>query len=170
MATTATLIMSGFHGDKRVDNVAIEDWNDLYYAVSADDAQRVWDAASAYCGHETCECGGPAQPDGSTPDGRPLWSVCCVRDVAGESSARQAWAAIGAVIDRLHDMAEPLLIRYEDTGEMEVVPRPHLSDISWSERGRERTILLELDGETLADIMEAFGDGHMVALLEGWLA
>lgn len=92
------------------------------------------------------------------------------------SEAEMAWSAIEQrSFEQLQGMMEPVLIRFTDTnyptmGEMQVVPRPHLSDISWSERGRDYEILLELDSAVLEELYEAYEAGCQIALLEGWLA
>jgi len=38
---------------------------------------------------------------------------------------------------------EPTLIQWPDTGEIEVVPAPNFTDIIWSERGSEYTIIAD---------------------------
>ena len=42
---------------------------------------------------------------------------------------------------RWQDYMEPTVVHFPDTDEVEIVPGPHLDDISWSERGRNKEVL-----------------------------
>lgn len=85
-------------------------------------------------------------PDGryyevlSTPDGTYLVDVQTPRvDRATPFELVEEYVASGK------DYIDPVMIRWLDTGKIEIIPGPHLTDISWSERGRpyERIARLE---------------------------
>jgi len=49
-----------------------------------------------------------------------------------------------ALIRELHnsEAAEPILIRFLDNGELEVIPSPYLTTASWTGRGRPHRVLI----------------------------
>jgi hypothetical protein len=48
-----------------------------------------------------------------------------------------------------------VVVQFGDTGEVRAVPQAHLTDISWSERGREREIVKEFaSAEALCDFID----------------
>jgi len=49
-----------------------------------------------------------------------------------------------ALIRELHnsEAAEPILIRFLDDGELEVIPSPYLTTASWTDGGRPRRVLI----------------------------
>jgi hypothetical protein len=49
------------------------------------------------------------------------------------------------------------VVQFGDTGEVQAVPQAHLTDISWSERGREREIVEEFaSADALAEFLSTF--------------
>jgi len=49
---------------------------------------------------------------------------------------------------------DPVLVRWEDDGELEIVAGPNLNDVSWSDYGRDHQVVIRL-----ADILQgAAGD------------
>ena len=65
---------------------------------------------------------------------------------------------------------DPTLIRFRDTGEIQVIPGPHLTDISWSERGREYEILCTVaDCSTIEGVNIAALTDEMCAMLASML-
>lgn len=63
-------------------------------------------------------------------------------------------------IERALRYMDPIVIRFEDTQALEIVPRPHLTDISWCDRNRPVKVLGDLAdyGESATDILEQLED------------
>lgn len=63
--------------------------------------------------------------------------------------------AIEKALDRRGRWMLPaVVIHFRDNGELDAVPQPFLTDISWSERSREFCIVAELDRSTLDELAE----------------
>ncbi|MFH1602720.1 MAG: hypothetical protein ABIH03_02310 [Pseudomonadota bacterium] len=78
--------------------------------------------------------------------------------------------------DHIHELltnrtyVEPTLLRFTDTGEVTIVPGPHLTDISWSERGREyEVVCTSADCSTIEGIDIANLTDEMCAMLAAML-
>lgn len=89
-------------------------------------------------------------------------------ETAGMTDAERVWAVIDAAWERLENMIDPIVLHWQDTDEFEVVPRPHLTDVSWSERDREYEIWMQLDGDTLLEIRDAREAGQGPELIRAW--
>jgi len=80
-----------------------------------------------------------------------------------------------AIRDVLHKlepggfMLPAVVVQFEDNQEMTCVPEAHLSDISWVERHRGRTVVLTVGENEIADIRAAEADGQLEDLIECWL-
>jgi hypothetical protein len=54
-------------------------------------------------------------------------------------------------LNNVENYIEPVAILF-DTNEVSVIPKPHLTDISWSEKGRPTEVVLEFDIELIDDL------------------
>jgi len=70
----------------------------------------------------------------------PLWDQDRVR-APRNYDAEAVAALIAEYRESGRSCTRPLVVRWQDTGEYEIIPEPILSDASWSDRGRPKRVL-----------------------------